>query len=69
MFSLTHLWNRVAHELRVLVTVVEKTQTNDRGIAMDFKGYGLQVRQAVGSQDRLLFIYLLIYLVNDSKVL
>lgn len=53
MFTQPHLWNRVTHELRVLVAVVQETQACDRGVAMNLEGNGFQVGQAVEKEDRI----------------
>lgn len=53
MFTQPHLRNRVTHELRVLVAVVQETQARDRGVAMNLEGNGFQVGQAVEKEDRI----------------
>lgn len=58
MFTQPHLRNRVTHELRVLVAVVQETQACDRGVAMNLEGNGFQIGQAVEKEDRILLIEL-----------
>lgn len=68
MFTQPHLRNRVTHELRVLVAVVQETQARDRGVAMNLEGNGFQVGQAVEKEDRILLIELVKVFI-DSEIL
>lgn len=67
MFTQPHLRNRVTHELRVLVAVVQETQACDRGVAMNLEGNGFQIGQAVEKEDRILLIEL-VKVFTDSEI-